>query len=84
MPEEWFDNIDLFFKQSYDRKKDMLLELVKASMKGLKYSQIQLEEAMRYLDNWVKIQDLGFNREVDRRVNDLRIMDAAQKKYSGR
>lgn len=73
LPKEWFENSDVFHNQDYARQKDMVLELRNANMKGLKFSDIWRQEWVRYLDNYARIADAQFDREVDERVKQHRI-----------
>lgn len=69
----WFNNPEVYFKQDYDTKFNMLQELMRANMKGLDFSEIRRQEVVRYLDNVATIADTDFKRQVDSRVNDLNI-----------
>jgi hypothetical protein len=77
----WFDNPEIYFKQSYETKFNMLQELMRANMKGLVFSEIRRQEVVRYLDNVATIADTDFKRQVDSRVNDLNIELEARKKF---
>ncbi|MCI2227745.1 AAA family ATPase [Polaribacter sp. MSW13] len=69
----WFENPEIYFKQKYETKFNMLQELMKANMKGLDFSEIRRQEVVRYLDNVATIADTDFKRKVDARVNQLNI-----------
>ena len=69
----WFDNPEVYFKQTYETKFNMLQELMRANMKGLNFSEIRRQEVVRYLDNVATIADTDFKRQVDARVNQLHI-----------
>ncbi|WP_133757965.1 AAA family ATPase [Gelidibacter sediminis] len=77
----WFDNPEVYFKQDYDTKFNMLQELMRANMKGLDFSEIRRQEVVRYLDNVATIADTDFKRQVDSRVNDLNIELAARRQF---
>lgn len=79
LPEDWFNNPELYFKKDYDTKFDMLKELMKANMKGLDFSDIRRQETVRYLDNVATIADTDFKRKVDARVHDLNVSLEANK-----
>ncbi|NNC45037.1 MAG: hypothetical protein HKN99_04065, partial [Winogradskyella sp.] len=82
LEEEWFSNPDLYFKQDYDTKFNMLRELMKSNMKGLNFSDIRRQEVIRYLDNVATIADTDFNRKVEARVNQLNIEAEARNQIS--
>jgi hypothetical protein len=81
LEQSWFDNPEIYFKQSYETKFNMLQELMRANMKGLDFSEIRRQEVVRYLDNVATIADTDFKRQVDSRVNDLNIELEARKKF---
>lgn len=73
LEEEWFTNPEIYFKQNYETKFNMLQDLMKANMKGLNFSDIRMQEVIRYLDNVATIADTDFKRKVDARVNQMNI-----------
>lgn len=73
LEQDWFDNPEIYFKQEYETKFNMLQELMKSNMKGLDFSEIRRQEVVRYLDNVATIADTDFKRKVDARVNQLNI-----------
>ncbi|MBJ7879913.1 AAA family ATPase [Gelidibacter salicanalis] len=77
----WFDNPEVYFKQDYNTKFNMLQELMRANMKGLDFSEIRRQEVVRYLDNVATIADTDFKRQVESRVNDLNIELTARRKF---
>ncbi|WP_417369351.1 AAA family ATPase [Gelidibacter japonicus] len=77
----WFDNPEIYFKQTYETKFNMLQELMRANMRGLDFSEIRRQEVVRYLDNVATIADTDFKRQVDSRVNQLHIELEARKKF---
>jgi len=79
LPEDWFENPELYFKKDYDTKFEMLKELMQGNMKGLDFSDIRRQETVRYLDNVATIADTDFKRKVDGRVHDLNVQLAASK-----
>ena len=70
---DWFNNPEVYFKQNYETKFNMLQELMKVNMKGLDFSEIRRQEVVRYLDNVATIADTDFKRKVNARVNQLNI-----------
>lgn len=73
LPEDWFEKPDLFFRQDYDMKKIMLLALQQESMKGLTFSQVRLQETLRYLDTTARIRDTARERRLKERVEEIKI-----------
>jgi hypothetical protein len=84
LEENWFENPDIYFKQDYDTKFNMLQELMRANMKGLDFSEIRRQEVVRYLDNVATIADTDFKRKVEARVNQLNIETEARKSFESR
>ncbi len=83
LPEDWFENPEIYFKQEYDTKYSMLQELMKGNMKGLNFSDIRRQEVVRYLDNVATIADTDFKRKVERRVADMEVQLEARKRFEG-
>ncbi|TYA71805.1 AAA family ATPase [Seonamhaeicola marinus] len=81
LEDDWFENPEIYFKQDYDTKFNMLQELMRGNMKGLDFSEIRRQEVVRYLDNVATIADTDFKRKVDARVNQLNIEMEARKTF---
>jgi hypothetical protein len=81
LDETWFNNPEIYFKQNYETKFNMLQELMKSNMKGLNFSEIRRQEVVRYIDNVATIADTDFKRQVDNRVNQLNIELEARKNF---
>ncbi|MEZ4792299.1 MAG: hypothetical protein R2783_02125 [Gelidibacter sp.] len=77
----WFDNPEVYFKQNYETKFNMLQELMRANMKGLDFSEIRRQEVVRYLDNVATIADTDFKRQVEARIGQLNIEKEARKRF---
>jgi AAA+ superfamily predicted ATPase len=73
LEQDWFENPEIYFKQEYETKSNMLQELMKSNMKGLDFSEIRRQEVVRYLDNVAAIADTDFKRKVDARVDQMNI-----------
>lgn len=71
LPNDWFENLELFFKKDYETKKNILTELMKANMKGLSFADMRLQEAVKYLDNMVRIASVTRERRMDDMVEDV-------------
>jgi len=82
LPQQWFDDPELYFKKDYDAKLSMLKELMRANMKGLNFSDIRKQETVRYLDNVATIADTDFKRKVDQRIHDMNVQQEAQNKFN--
>ncbi len=81
LEKDWFDNPEIYFKQDYETKFNMLQELMRANMKGLDFSEVRRQEVVRYLDNVATIADTDFKRKVDARVNQLNIDLEAREQF---
>jgi AAA+ superfamily predicted ATPase len=73
LEQDWFDKPEIYFKQNYETKFNMLQELMKSNMKGLNFSEVRRQEVVRYLDNVATVADTDFKRKVDARVNQMNI-----------
>ncbi|MFA6526286.1 MAG: AAA family ATPase [Candidatus Buchananbacteria bacterium] len=71
-PADWMENPETFFRQPYDRQREMSLDLMKQNMKGLSFAEVRLQESMRYLDNMVAITEMGERREIERQAIAIR------------
>ncbi len=80
-PTDWMGDPTLFFKQPYDEKKGMLIEVMKGNMCSLSFAEIRLEEWLRYLDNMVDIADKDRNRKIDTMVLEFEVQAAARSRY---
>ena len=81
LPKDWFEDPQLYFKKDYDTKFAMLQDLMKQNMKGLNFSDIRKQEAIRYLDNVATIADTDFKRKVDNRIHEMNIQKEARKLF---
>ena len=81
MPMEWFDDPTPFLDKPCDVMMGMVKELMKATMRGLSFAEIRLEESLKYLDNMVRISDKERERKVNAYVQDLEVRDAAIGRY---
>lgn len=70
LPDEWFEDHDLFFVRDYDTKRSMLVELMRRNMRGFSFAEIRLQETVRYLDNMVRIANVTRERRIDEAVED--------------
>ncbi|PKH51237.1 hypothetical protein CXF68_11340 [Tenacibaculum sp. Bg11-29] len=84
LEQDWFDKPEIYFKQNYETKFNMLQELMKSNMKGLNFSEVRRQEVVRYLDNVATIADTDFKRKVDARVNQMNIDLEARGQFNER
>lgn len=84
IPSEWFEKRELFCEQSYDRKKSMIVELMKATMKGLSFAEVRLQETVRYLETMVEIAETGKERRVKELLDDFDVRREAERRLGGR
>ncbi len=75
---DWLDNPEIFIQQNYDKKFNMLRELMQSNMKGLSFAEIRLQEVIRYLDNYATIADTDFKRQVEKQVERNKIFEEAK------
>lgn len=83
-PAEWMEDPLVFFKQPYDQKKGMLVEVMKSNMQSLSFAEIRLEESLRYLDNMVEIADKDRERKIEAVVLDIEVSEEARRRYHAR
>jgi hypothetical protein len=83
-PEEWMEDPETFFRVNYDLKIEMLKDLMRVNMRGLSFAEVRLEEAIRYVDNMVRIADSAKSRAIEAEVERLETHSAALKKVQGR
>ncbi len=80
-PPDWMTDPVIFFKQPYDQKKGMLVEVMKGNMGGLSFADIRLEEVFRYLDNMVVIADKDRERKIATLIEDLEVREEANRRH---
>jgi hypothetical protein len=79
-PEDWREDGNRFYLKGYDEKKNMLIDLMKANMKGLSFSEVLLEETSRYLDTLVAISNKDFERKVQSLIESAKVGEEAEKR----
>ena len=79
----WKDNPEVFFRKDYDTKRGMIVELMKANMKGMKFHEVRLQETIRYLDGMVKIVGAATERQVEETVRQIEIRREAERRILG-
>ncbi len=81
LPIEWFDDPKSFYSLEYDRKVELIREQVIKNMRGLKFSQMLHQEALRYLDTFAGIKNVEFERQVGDRVKQLEVAAEADARF---
>lgn len=81
-PDEWYQDRDLFFGCDYDTKLGMLKEQMRHSMGKLSMAEVRMQEAARYLDAMVEITDVGRERLIKQRMEEIDIAQTASKRFS--
>jgi hypothetical protein len=81
-PPGWLAEPETFFRQRYERKIDMLKELMRESMRGLSFAEVRLQETVRYVDGMVRIADTAHRRKVDEAAEQLLIHAEARAKVA--
>ena len=79
----WKDRPEQFFRKDYDTKREMIVELMKANMKGMKFHEVRLQETIRYLDGMVKIVGAATERQVEETVRQIEIRREAERRILG-
>ncbi len=77
LPEVWWDNSQEFFTQPYNKKLAILKDLMKQNMKGVSFGDVRLYEALNYIENSIRINQTGINREIKARAQQLYIQQKA-------
>jgi hypothetical protein len=67
MPQEWFEDAEIFFRQEYETKVEMLKDLMRGNMKGISFADLRWAEAVKYCNNLSEI----LNQDRSRRISDL-------------
>ncbi|MCB9240127.1 MAG: AAA family ATPase [Flavobacteriales bacterium] len=80
LPSIWWEKPEDFFLKDYASKLAMLKELMKSNMKGVTFTQVRLYEALNYIENAVRINQTGVQREIKEAAKRLYIQDEAMKK----
>lgn len=79
---EWLQNPEVFFRKDYDTRKNMLIELMKANMKGMKFSEVRLQETIRYLDSMVRIISAGRERQLAQMLEQMDLRREAEREFA--
>lgn len=63
-PDEWMENPEIFYRQDYERKMDMIKDAMVQNMRGLTFSEIKNQETIRYLETMAQIAEVGEKRAI--------------------
>jgi hypothetical protein len=77
LPSVWWDKPDEFFFKDYATKFSMLKELMRSNLGHISFEEVRLQEALNYLDNAIRINETGIDRQVERRAEELYIQQKA-------
>ncbi len=77
LPTIWWDKPDEFFFKDYDTKLAMLKELMRSNLGHISFEEVRLQEALNYLDNAIRINETGIDRQVERRAEEIYIQQKA-------
>lgn len=78
MPDEWFENPELFLFKDYDTKKQMIEEFIDPITPTM-----LLQEINRYADSEFRYANKSFDAAVESRVKEMQVGLAAQEKIQG-
>ena len=77
LPPIWWDKPDEFFFKDYATKLAMLKELMRSNLGNVSFEEVRLQEALNYLDNAIRINETGIDRQVERRAEEIYIQQKA-------
>ncbi|NNJ55092.1 MAG: AAA family ATPase [Bacteroidia bacterium] len=82
LPEIWWDNPNDFFTKNYDQKLTILKDLMKQNMKGASFGHVRIFEALNYIENAIRINETGINREIKMRAREMYIQQQANQQLN--
>lgn len=84
LPDEWFEDLSLFFKQSYEQKFELVKDLMKESMKGLSFADVLYRESIKYLNVLGSITNVDREREIARMIQNMEIQEEALRRFKNK
>ena len=81
LPQEWFEDLGLFFKQPYEQKFELVKGLMQKSMKGLSFADVWYRESVKYLNVLGSITNVDREREIARMVQNMEIQQEALRRF---
>jgi hypothetical protein len=82
LPTEWMENPEFFFQQSYNRKLDMLKELMRGNMKQLSFAEIRWRETVNYCNNLSRILNQDRERKIMDMIHEMECHGEAKRRLS--
>ncbi|MBI1193545.1 MAG: AAA family ATPase [Bacteroidetes bacterium] len=79
-PETWMESPDEFFRKDYDTKLNMLRELVRSNLGTLSFADLRLREALNYMENALRINASGLERDIEQARERLHVQHAAMER----
>jgi hypothetical protein len=77
LPEKWFEDLDLFFRQPYERKLETVKILMRENMKGLSFARIRYRETIKYLNVVAEITNVERERAIAGEMRQMQIRKEA-------
>ena len=82
LPTEWMENPELFFRQNYGRKLDMLKELMRGNMQQLSFADIRWRETVKYCNNLSRILNQDRERKIANLINEMECQVEAKRRLA--
>ena len=82
-PDDWFDDPTLFYRKPYEEKKQMIIELMHQNMRGLSFGEIRRQEAVRYIDTMIRINQGGRERRITETMERIALEREALQRLGG-
>ncbi len=84
LPENWFNQPEVFFHQDYQVKVEMLKDLMRGNMKGLSFADIRLRETVRYLNAMAEIANVGRERTIDAQIEAFGVQEEVRRRLTAK
>lgn len=81
LPSEWFENLDLFFRKSFEEKITIVKGLMRENMRGLSLQEMRYQEALKYIQAYSSIANIEFERSVNKRIDELKVVTTAEQRF---
>lgn len=80
LPEVWLEKPDDFYRQDYDRKVEMLKDLMRENMRTISFADIRHEETLRYLNSMAAILNADRERKIAQLLEEMDIREEAMRR----
>jgi hypothetical protein len=80
-PDEWMKDNAIFFAKKCDEKKQMLVDLMQENMQGISFAEVRTQEAIKYIDITVRINETKFETSVREQLEQMRVNEEAKKRF---